>query len=69
MLEKKLRFTLSVTNALVVRVVHGSESEFVPAGIQRLFRNRSRNGTFLWLTGTGTGIPVDCLKNVTELLP
>ena len=49
------------------RVVHGPEQEFVPAGIHIFFRNRSRNGTFLWLTGTG--IPVDCLKNVTELLP
>ena len=26
----------------------------------------SRNGTFLWLTGTG--IPVDCFKSVSELL-
>ena len=28
------------------RVVHGPEQEFVPAGIHRFFRNRSRNGTF-----------------------
>ena len=47
------------------RVVHGPE--FIPTGIHKFFRNRSRNGTFLWLTGTG--IPADGFKNVTELMP